>query len=362
MALETPAVEAHHEIEAIVGGYHGDAFRILGPHALPDGKDGSPRWVVRCFLPHASSVEVLLEGEAYPMEKKHAHGFYCAHFDREPLNYRYRVHLWSGEVDIVDDPYRFPPLITDFDIYLHGEGTHYESYRTLGAHIVETQGVTGVRFAVWAPNAEVVTVVGEFNHWDTRRHPMRQRNGGIWEIFVPDLRPWAPYKYFVRSRHLGHRQLKADPYGFACEVPPKSASVVVDLTKYVWNDQDWMQCRAQTNWLKQPMSIYEVHIESWLRKPDGTSLSYRELAVSLVKYVKDMNYTHIELLPLMEHPFSGSWGYQVIGYYAPTSRFGNPDDFRFLIDACHQNGIGVIMDWVPAHFPKDAHGLAFFDG
>lgn len=362
MALQTPTVETHNEIEAIVGGYHGDAFRILGPHALVDGKGGATRWAVRAFLPHASTVEVLLSGEAIPMEKKHAYGFFDASFDREPLDYRYRVHLWNGTVETIDDPYRFPPLLTDFDLHLHGEGTHYESYNTFGAHIVDALGVTGVRFSVWAPNAEVVTVTGEFNHWDTRRHPMRLRNGGIWEIFVPGLSPGMPYKYYVRSRHLGHRQLKADPYGFACEVPPKSASVVVDLNTYEWNDQDWMRKRAQTNWLKQPMSVYEVHVESWLRKPDGTSLSYREMAVSLVQYIKEMNYTHIELLPLMEHPFSGSWGYQVIGYYAPTSRFGTAQDFMYLIDKCHQNGIGVIMDWVPAHFPKDAHGLAFFDG
>jgi 1,4-alpha-glucan branching enzyme len=362
MALETPAVEAHNEVEAIVGGYHGDAFRILGPHALPDTKDGSPRWVVRAFLPHASSVEVLLDGEAVPMAKKHGHGFFIAHFDREPLNYRYRVQLWSGAVEIIDDAYRFPPILSDFELYLHGEGTHHESYNSLGAHICDSLGVCGVRFAVWAPNAEVVTVVGDFNHWDTRRHPMRLRNGGIWEIFMPEAAAGTPYKYYVRSRHLGHRQLKADPYGFACEVPPKSASVVADIDSYEWKDAEWMERRAQTNWLKQPMSVYEVHVESWLRKPDGTSLSYREMAVSLVKYIKDMNYTHIELLPLMEHPFSGSWGYQVIGYYAPTSRFGTPQDFMFLIDTCHQNGIGVIMDWVPAHFPKDAHGLAFFDG
>jgi 1,4-alpha-glucan branching enzyme len=362
MALETPAVEAHNEVEAIVGGYHGDAFRILGPHALPDDKDGKARWVIRAFLPHASSVEVVLDGAAVPMEKRHAHGFYIAHFDHEPLNYRYRVRLWSGATEVIDDAYRFPPILSDFELYLHGEGTHYESYNSLGAHICDSLGVTGVRFAVWAPNAEVVTVVGEFNHWDTRRHPMRLRNGGIWEIFIPSAGPGTPYKYYVRSRHLGYRQLKADPYGFACEVPPKSASVVADIDSYQWSDQDWMDRRGHTNWLKEPVSIYEVHVESWLRKPDGTSLSYREMAVSLVTYVKEMNYTHIELLPLMEHPFSGSWGYQVIGYYAPTSRFGTPQDFMFLIDICHQNGIGVIMDWVPAHFPKDAHGLAFFDG
>jgi 1,4-alpha-glucan branching enzyme len=205
-------------------------------------------------------------------------------------------------------------------------------------------------------------VVGEFNHWDTRRHPMRLRSGGVWEIFVPELQAGTIYKYYVRSRHFGHRQLKADPYGFASEVTPKSASVVAELDTYEWNDSEWLAKRAETNLLKRPMSVYEVHIESWMRKPDGTSLSYREAAVSLVQYVKEMGYTHIELLPLMEHPFSGSWGYQVIGYYAPTSRFGTPQDFMYMIDQCHQNGIGVIMDWVPAHFPKDAHGLAFFDG
>jgi 1,4-alpha-glucan branching enzyme len=362
MAVENRVVEVHNEIEAIVGGYHGDAFRVLGPHALPDNALSSVRWVVRAFLPHASSAEVILDGKPVEMEKKHSHGFFTANFDREPLNYRYRVHLWNGGVETIDDPYRFPPLLSEFDLYLHGEGTHYESYNTMGAHAVEALGVPGVRFSVWAPNAEVVTVVADFNHWDTRRHPMRLRNGGIWEIFIPDAGSGTHYKYYVRSRHMGHRQLKADPYGFASEVPPKSASVVADVNKYIWKDSEWMEKRAQTNWLKQPMSVYEVHPESWLRKPDGTSLSYREMAVSLVQYVKDMNFTHIELLPMMEHPFSGSWGYQVIGYYAPTSRFGAAEDFMYLIDMCHQNGIGVLMDWVPAHFPKDAHGLAFFDG
>jgi 1,4-alpha-glucan branching enzyme len=362
MALDTPVVEANNEIEAIVGGYHGDAFRILGPHKLADAKDETARWAVRAFLPHASSAEVVIDGKGYAMEKQHAHGFFTAVFNAEPTNYRLRLHLWSGAVEVVDDPYRFPPLLSDFDLYLHGEGTNYESYNTLGAHVVDALGVRGVRFAVWAPNAELVTVVGEFNHWDTRRHPMRLRSGGVWELFVPELPAGSIYKYYVRSRHFGHRQLKSDPYGFASEVTPKSASVVVDLDTYQWNDSEWLAKRAETNLLKRPMSVYEVHLESWMRKPDGTSLSYREAAVSLVQYVKEMGYTHIELLPLMEHPFSGSWGYQVIGYYAPTSRFGTPQDLMYMIDQCHQNGIGVIMDWVPAHFPKDAHGLAFFDG
>ncbi|MEJ7605561.1 MAG: 1,4-alpha-glucan branching protein GlgB, partial [Bryobacteraceae bacterium] len=355
-------VEAPNEIEAIAGGYHGDAFRVLGPHALEDAKDGRPRWLVRAFLPHASSVEVLIGTAVTPMEKRHAHGLFVGHFDSEPGDYRLRLHLWSGETQTIDDPYRFPPLLSDFDLYLHAEGTQYESYSSMGSHLVECLGVRGVRFAVWAPHAEVVCVVGDFNHWDTRRHPMRLRNAGIWEIFLPDIGAGTPYKYYVRSQHLGYRQLKADPYAFGCEVPPKSASVVIDLEQYQWADQEWMAQRRKRILLKAPMSTCEVHLESWLRKPTGESLSYREMAVTLVEYVKRMGYTHIELLPMMEHPFSGSWGYQVIGYYAPTSRFGTTDDFMYFIDKCHQNGIGVIVDWVPAHFPKDAHGLAFFDG
>jgi len=361
MAIEA-AVESPHEVEAIVGGYHGDAFRILGPHQLRDGSDGSARWLVRAFLPHASAADLMIDGHRIPMEKRHSHGLFVAAYDSEPCDYRFRLHLWSGAVEEVDDAYRFPPLLTDFDLYLHAEGTHFESYNSLGAHVTDSLGVTGVRFAVWAPNAEVVCVVGEFNHWDPRRHPMRLRNAGIWEIFIPDIGPGAPYKYYVRSRHLGHRQLKADPYAFASETPPKSASVVADLESYEWGDERWVDHRAGRNWLKEPFSIYEVHLESWMRKPTGESLSYRELAHVHVDYVKEMGFTHIELLPIMEHPFSGSWEYQVISYYSPTSRFGTPQDFMYFIDHCHRAGIGVIVDWVPAHFPKDAHGLAFFDG
>lgn len=360
MSLET--VEAANEIEAIVGGYHGDPFRILGPHALVDGKDGGERWVVRAFLPHASSVDVVSEDGVTPMIKKHAHGFFSAQFDHQPSDYRLRVHLWSGETETIDDPYRFPPLLSDFDLYLHAEGTHYESFNTLGAHPTEFLGVEGVRFAVWAPNAELVCLVGDFNHWDTRRHPMRLRTSEVWEIFIPGIGTGVAYKYYVRSRHLGHRQLKADPYGFGSEVPPKSASVVVDMDSFEWSDQEWMNRRKQSNLLKEPFSVYEVHLESWMRKPSGESLSYRELAKTLVPYAEEMGYTHIQLMPIMEYPFSGSWGYQVIGYYAPTARFGSPEDFMYFVDQCHQHGIGVIVDWVPAHFPKDAHGLAFFDG
>jgi 1,4-alpha-glucan branching enzyme len=224
------------------------------------------------------------------------------------------------------------------------------------------EGIRGVRFAVWAPNAECVSLAGDFNQWEPRRHPMRLRTAGVWEIFLPGAKEGDTYKYLVRSKIRGYQQLKADPYGFRSEVPPKSASIVCDLARYQWHDSAWMESRGASNWLKKPISIYEVHIESWMRHINGESLTYRELAVKLVGYVKRMGYTHVELMPVQEYPFSGSWGYQVTGYFAPTARFGAPDDFMFLVDTCHAAGIGIILDWVPAHFPKDAHGLAYFDG
>ena len=349
------------EIESIVGGYHGDAFRVLGPHSIRR-KVGQPRWEVRAFLPQAESAEVLIDGQAFPMEKKHATGFFCAQLAGDPRRYTLRAHLWNGADIEFEDPYRFDQLISDTEIYLHGEGTLNEAYRTFGAHLAEADGVSGVRFAVWAPNAENVTVAGEFNDWDIRRHPMRRRNGGVWELFIPALGQGTTYKYNVRSRFVGHQQLKADPFAFECETPPKSASVVWNIDRYQWNDAAWLEQRKNTDWLKSPVSVYEVHAESWMRDPEGQPLSYRQMAVKLVEYVRHMGYTHIELLPIMEHPFSGSWGYQVIGYFAPTSRFGTPDDFKYFVDCCHQAGVGVLVDWVPAHFPKDAHGLAFFDG
>ncbi len=348
------------EIEAIVGGYHGDPFRILGPHAA--GRRRTAGWEVRTFQPRAAEAYVLLDGRAVAMKKTHPHGFFVASVDGELRPYRLRLKLFSGETLECEDPYRFPPLLSDFDLHLHAEGTLYEAYNSLGAHLVEVQGVRGVRFAVWAPNAEVVSVIGDFNAWDPRCHPMRLRSGGVWEIFIPELEQGAKYKYYVRSRFHGHRAEKADPYAFLFERPPKSASVVWDLDRYQWGDSEWMEQRARANWLQRPMSIYEVHLESWLRGPQNQILTYREIADSLVRYAKDMGYTHIELLPVLEHPYSGSWGYQVIGYFAPTSRFGTPDDFMYFVDRCHQAGLGVIVDWVPAHFPKDAHGLVWFDG
>src|SRR5581483_1941178 len=302
---------------------HGDAFRILGPHAVKK-KGGQYRWEVRAFLPQAESAEVSTSQGRIPMQKLHDHGFYCVVLEGKQEKYQLHAKLFDAREITFDDPYRFGPIVSDTDLYLHAEGNLHESWRTLGAHLVSCDGVPGVRFAVWAPNAENVTVVGEFNDWDARRHPMRMRTGGVWELFLPGLAEGVAYKYHVRSRIAGYQQLKADPYAFYCETPPKSASVVWNIERYQWNDEAWLQKRGQTTWLKEPISVYEVHLESWLRGPGGKPLTYRELAVKLVEYVRDMGYTHIELLPIMEHPFSGSWGYQVIGYFAPTSRFGTP--------------------------------------
>ncbi len=337
-------------------GGHEDPFSVLGPHEAGDG------WEVRAFLPQAMDAAVVIAGVEHPMRKIRTEGFFVAALKRHPGRYTLRLTLWNGYVAEIGDPYRFPPLLSDFDLHLHGEGTQYESYRTMGAHVVECDGVEGVRFAVWAPNAEVMSVVGDFNDWDERRHPMRLRTGGIWEFFMPGVHTGTPYKYSVRSRIRGYRQQKADPYGFGSEAPPKSASVVCDLSTYHWNDQEWMESRANKDQLKEPFSIYEVHLGSWLRGPHNSYLTYRELADKLVDYATRLGYTHLELLPVMEHPFSGSWGYQVIGYYSPTARFGIPEDFMYFVDRCHQAGLGVIVDWVPGHFPKDAHGLAYFDG
>jgi 1,4-alpha-glucan branching enzyme len=349
------------EMEAIAGGYHGDPFKVLGPHRIAKSK-GAARWEVWAFLPQAESVEVLVGDASAPMTKAHPDGLFSARLDGEPRLYRLRARLPGGASVELEDPYRFPPLLSGFDLHLHGEGTNYEVYKMLGSHPVDAEGVAGVRFAVWAPNAEVVSVIGDFNDWDERRHPMRLRTGGVWELFLPNVREGACYKYHVRSRFHGYREQKADPYATRSENPPKTASIVWKLDKHEWADGAWMTARATTDALKKPMAAYEVHLASWMRGPDHQPLSYRELAVSLVGYVKRMGYTHIELMPIMEHPFSGSWGYQLTGYFAPTARFGKPEDFMYFVDCCHREGIGVIVDWVPAHFPKDAHGLAYFDG
>lgn len=256
-------------------------------------------------------------------------------------------------------------VLTDYDIHLLGEGSHHMSYDKLGAHVMEVGDVRGVHFAVWAPNARTVSVVGDFNQWDNRRHVMHLIGAsGIWEVFIPGLDEGEVYKFDITSRYHRHHAVKADPYGFYFEHRPKSASIVHDINKYRWRDSGWMKRRQKRNWFESPVSIYEVHLGSWMRVPDEDDrfLTYRELADTLIEYVKEMGYTHIELLPVCEHPLDASWGYQTIGYFAPTSRFGTPEDFMFFVDQCHHSGIGVLLDWAPAHFPKDGHGLGFFDG
>ncbi len=254
------------------------------------------------------------------------------------------------------------PKLTDFDLFLHGKGTHYRAYEKLGAHLLEEDGQKGAYFAVWAPNAEMVSVIGSFNNWEAWIHKMHPvGSSGIWELFIPGVKEGDQYKFELKSPD-GFWAQKSDPYAFAAEMRPRTASVVYDLSRYEWSDGTWMEQREQTNWQEKPISVYEVHLGSWKRIDGWRWLTYRELAAQLIPYVKELGYTHIELMPIAEHPFDGSWGYQTSGYYAPTSRFGSPDDFRHFVDGCHQAGIGVILDWVPAHFPKDAHGLGYFDG
>ena len=260
--------------------------------------------------------------------------------------------------------YPFPQILTDFDLHLIGEGTHYKKYEKLGAHLKEVNGVKGVHFAVWAPNADGVRVIGDFNGWDGSNHKMRMLgSSGIWEIFIPVLSEGEIYKFLVQSKN-GDLLEKADPYAFYSEIRPKSASIVYNIDGYAWNDDKWMAEREHYNALDAPMAMYEVHLGSWMRVPEEGNryLTYKELAQELTEYVKDMGYTHIQLMPVTEHPLDASWGYQTIGYFAPTSRFGKPEDFMYFVDYLHQNGIGVLLDWVPAHFPKDGHGLARFDG
>ena len=355
------------QIEAICGGYHGSPFDALGPHVVT--VKGKEVFVVRAFRPLDAEVFVIeiATGKRTPMEKVHPAGFFEAVFARRKTAFPYRLIVDDAahEEFELEDPFRFTDwLLTDYDIYLHGEGNFFDSYTKFGAHFRVLDGVKGVNFALWAPNALRVSVIGEFNAWDDRVDVMQQRgSSGLWEIFIPNLPEGAHYKYSIKSRVMGYQVDKADPYGFFNEVRPTKDSRVWDIDKYVWGDDTWVAERVERQALDKPINVLEVHLGSWKRVPETNDfLSYHDLAHDLVAYAKDVGYTHLELLPITEHPFDGSWGYQVTGYYAPTSRFGTPDDFMYFVDYCHQNGIGVILDWVPAHFPKDAHGLAFFDG
>ncbi|KAF0138554.1 MAG: glgB, partial [Rhodospirillaceae bacterium] len=350
---------------SVVNSDHADPFSILGIHSARPEKG----MVIRAFQPHVLRVDVIDPAGTMlaPMERIHQHGIFVAMFpeakDRFP--YRFRLHFWGGGTTEIDDTYRFPQVLGEMDQHLLAEGTHLRSYEKLGAHPMEMEGIKGVAFAVWAPNAQRVSVVGDFNEWDGRRHPMRVHHScGVWDIFIPGIEDGMHYKFEIRGPHGNLMPAKADPYAFWCEIPPHTGSRVYDMTRFQWADDEWMKNRAETSTRDKPISIYEVHLMSWRRNPEQgfRSLSYRELAEELVDYVKDLGFTHIELLPVTEHPFVGSWGYQPIALFAPTSRLGNPDDFRYFVDKCHEAGIGVILDWVPGHFPEDAHGLGFFDG
>jgi 1,4-alpha-glucan branching enzyme len=376
-ATANPTENLQTEFEQIVHGEHSDPFSVLGPHWVE--ANGNRSLVIRAFRPNAVELSAIWNkrNESHTANRVHPDGIFEVTFPASGVSlagpgeaipadsYRLRMRFADGNVFETLDPYAFPPVLTEYDLYLFGEGTHYQKYEKIGAHVREVLGVRGVHFGVWAPNAKRVSVVGNFNFWDGRIHPMRYRGeSGIWEIFIPGLDEGEVYKFEILSRFNNQIGLKADPYGFAGEVRPKTASVVRTIDGYHWKDSAWMDARRQRDWQHSPMTVYELHAGSWRRKPeeDHRWLNYRELAEELIPYVKQMGFTHIELLPIMEHPLDASWGYQTGGYFAVTSRFGTPADFMYFVERCHQENIGVILDWTPAHFPRDAHGLAFFDG
>ena len=320
--------------------------------------------LVRAFAADAAELFLLNGEERLAMARiPHSDIFqWVGPEDALPARYELERDNGRGQRVRYHDPYCFPPTLSEFDLHLFGQGRHWHIYQHLGAHPMTVDGVAGVRFATWAPNAERVSVVGDFNAWDGRCHPMRVRGGsGIWELFIPDLDVGACYKFELRNRHSSEVVLKGDPYGRQFELRPATASLV-HQSSHEWGDAAWMEERARRDWLRQPCSIYEVHLGSWQRDADGGFLNYRELAHRLVEHVEALGFTHIELLPVTEHPLDASWGYQTTGFFAPTSRFGSPDDFRYFVDHCHRHGIGIILDWVPGHFPKDRHALARFDG
>jgi 1,4-alpha-glucan branching enzyme len=356
----------HHALAAVAAGRSRDPFAVLGPHPAGPGDV-----VVRTMQPAAVAVHLRLAegGDWQPMPASAEPGLFELSLTNEgragPPDYRLRVTFPGARTIEIDDPYRYGRILGDYDLHLFGEGTHTRAFDRLGAHRMRVGAATGVHFAVWAPNADRVSLIGDFNGWDGRAHPMRLLvPSGVWELFVPDLADGEKYKFEIRTA-AGALLQKSDPYGVAFEAPPQTASVVWNPVPYRWSDGTWMAARREGHHgLERPVAVYEVHLGSWARIPEegDRSLTYREMAERLVPYVREMGFTHIELLPVMEHPFSGSWGYQVIGFFAPTSRFGTPEDFKAFIDACHRAGLGVILDWVPGHFPRDEHGLARFDG
>ena len=348
-------------MQALIDGEIGAPKTVLGRHQLGDAVS------IRTFRPWAEQIDIVNAATAVRvrMQKIHPQGLFAARLDSSwaQADYYFAARTFDQRSETYADPYIFPPLLSDYDIHLFAEGSHQAIYDRLGAHPRTIKGQRGIHFAVWAPNCYKVAVIGDFNRWDARTHAMENNAGsGIWELFIHEAEIGMAYKYEVRSHNQGYRAEKSDPYGFYAQMRPQTASIVYDIEGYDWQDAEWMRARAKKNPLTQPMNIYELHLGSWKRKDGGEFLNYRELAAELVPYLVEMGYTHIELLPITEHPLDASWGYQVSGYYAPTSRYGSPHDFMHFIDCCHQNDIAVILDWVPAHFPKDEHGLNYFDG
>ncbi len=358
---------------------HDHPFAILGPQIHNE------TWIIRTWMPEASSVNLLWQGKEHEMTNPNHPWVYEYVLPKNPGN-SYQIKVLRGGIEhIQHDPWSFrQEWMGEIDRHLFAEGNHHHIWTKMGAHLIKQNEIEGVMFCLWAPNARSVSVIGDLNSWDGKHHPMQSREGGIWELFIPGLKESSLYKYEIRSQK-GHCYKKADPYGFQHEVRPATSSIVTRTNSYKWSDKDWIQQRDKSNPIDQPISVYEMHLGSWMHastdepfkeengtdrspvpaadmKPGTRLLTYQELAEKIVPYVKERGFTHIELLPITEHPFDGSWGYQVTGWYAPTSRYGSPDEFKYFIDSCHKEGIGVILDWVPGHFPKDSHGLAFFDG
>jgi 1,4-alpha-glucan branching enzyme len=354
-----------HEMLRIVTATHHDPFEVLGKHPLEDKATPEADTLVRAYLPGARSAALVINSQSIPMTRVEGTDFFLWQGLAKHLPTHYQFH-WFDRHNLPHtefDPYCFAPQLGDVDMHLFAEGQHWNIYQHLGAHPRTVEGIDGVLFATWAPNAERISIVGDFNDWDGRAHPLRVRGGsGLWELFIPGVKPESIYKFEIRNRASGAVFLKSDPYGQAFELRPQTGSIVKADSSYQWQDKNWIAQREHWDWQASPMSVYEVHLGSWRRGWAGEFMSYRDLAHQLVDYVKPLGFTHIEIMPVSEHPLDESWGYQTTGYYAPTSRFGTPDEFRYFVDYLHQNGIGVILDWVPAHFPKDAHALARFDG
>ncbi|MFW2403442.1 MAG: 1,4-alpha-glucan branching protein GlgB [Gammaproteobacteria bacterium] len=340
-----------------------DPFGVLGRHPLDGAPGAGERWTVRAFLPHTQSVEIVETGAR--LERIPGTDLFEWTGDGSALPERYRLRRVTSWGDVREhyDPYCFTPVLDEAELDIFHRGEHARAHRFLGAHVTEVDGIAGVMFAVWAPNAERVSVVGEFNRWDGRCHPMRVRGRfGVWELFLPGLGASEVYKYEIRNAQTGSIHIKADPFAQQYEHRPSNASVVAASSKHVWTDDDWIAARQKSDWLHEPMSIYEMHLGSWRRHEDGRWMSFSEVADALVRHVTECGFTHVEFMPITEHPLDESWGYQTTGYFAPTARYGTADELKGLINRLHEHGIGVILDWVPGHFPRDEHGLARFDG